>query len=305
MFLYIAIPILLWVAITMYANLASLFFLLSGQVLQGAWMQNIVHTLNILFNNPFYTLAFLILTFAAIVIMSVVLSFSFVGIFGKLNRQVNGKKAEPTKYKWYFKKYYLKIAWTFIRTGSLLVLFFIASMVFLVPTIIISGFAYREGGSWIIVALVLSLLSIITLFLAHYYIKMYLVFWFPSMMLHKRSFKAARMIVNQNFWKILGIFILADVVFFLGIFLTMYSLADLSDNVDNITSYPMLLGGLACMIVGIVAYFSYVFHAYRFYVEKHRRNEIKKRMKKKRRKQREYDEYDDYDDDYDDYDEAD
>ena len=259
MFLYMAVMVSMFILIDYMYRFSVIISLVKSLKLG-----DIVSMLQVLIQPSIFTKVLLVII-VFIVVMSMILSVFFSGLFSKLLNAVYNKKSVKENFVKSIKKYYLKTLWTFIRSGLILILSILALLIAAVPAIIVSIAAYNSGGIYIFLATIIDVISAAILFLVFYFIKMYLVFWFPSMLNYKKSLKIARMVVNKNFWKIIYNFIATDVVIFFGITITIISLAE-RDKL--IISIPMTLIGSAVLIVSIVFFFSYVFTAFKYYVDK-------------------------------------
>ena len=260
MFIYMAVMISMFLVIDYFYRFSVLISLLIKSLKLG----DIVPMLQLFIQPTIFTKALLVIV-VFLLLISMILALFFSGLFSKLTNSLYNKKNLRENFFKSIKKYYLKTTWTFIRTGIILIMSILALLIASVPAIIVSIAAYNSGDIYIILAIVIDVISAFILLLVFYFIKMYLIFWFPSMLNYKKSFKIARMVVNKNFWKIIYNFIATDVILFFGITITIISLAE-RDKL--IISVPMIILGSVILVVTLVFFFSYVFTAFKFYVDK-------------------------------------
>ena len=260
MFIYMAVMISMFSVIDYFYRFSVLILLF----IKNLKLEVIVSMLQ-LFIQPIIFTKVLLAIAVFLVVLSMILALFFSGLFDKLINSLYNKKNVRENFFKSIKKYYLKTAWTFIRTGILLIISILALLIASVPAIIVSIAAYNSGDIYILLAAITDVISAFIIFLVFYFIKMYLIFWFPSMLNYKKSFKIARMVVNKNFWSIIYNFIATDVILFFGITITIIALAERD---KFIISVPMIILGSAILVVTIVFFFSYVFTAFKFYVDK-------------------------------------
>jgi hypothetical protein len=259
MFIYMAVMISLFILVDYIYRFSVIISLV-----KNLKMGDIVSMMQLLI-QPGIFIKVLVFIIVFIIVISMILAVFFSGLFSKLQNALYSKKKLRESFIKSLKKYYMKTVWTFMRTGLILILLIFALLIAAIPAIIVSIAAYNSGGIYILLATIIDVISALILFLVFYFVKMYLVFWFPSMLNYKKSLKIARMVVNKNFWKIIYNFIATDVVMIFGITITIISLAE-----RNIVflSVPLTIIGAVIIIVAIVFFFTYVFTAFKYYVDR-------------------------------------
>ncbi len=263
---------------------------------QGSFLNALVQLMNFII-EPSILIKFLLISLAIIIGVSLVFAFFFSGVFGKLVAYLNGdRKYENSQFITCLRKHFFRTFMTFMKTGCILFVFIIALILSAVPAIMITRFAQGNNElSWDIAMYAIDIITVLVLFLSFFYVSMYLAFWFPATIRYKKAIKAAKIIVNNFFSKLLLSFIIADLFFGLGLYLTIFSLAQKADTWYGL---PGAIIGLLVLDLVIVIFFSYIFTAFYIYVDKYKGVKTSAVSKYSDDDDEDYDE--DYDDDYDD-----
>jgi hypothetical protein len=264
---------------------------------QGTLLDSLVQVMNIII-DPKVLLPFLLGALGFVTAASLVFGFFFSGVFGKLVAYLNGdRNYENSKFSTCLRKHFIRTFMTFWKTGCIMFIFLFALILSAVPAIMITRVASSTSDfSWNIAMYTIDIITIIVLFLAFFHVSMYLTFWFPATIRYKKAIKAAKIIVNNFFGKLLVSFIIADIFLALGLYVTVFSLAKKADAWYGI---PGAIFGLIILDFLIVIFFSYIFTAFYIYVDEYKGVKTSAVSK--------YEDEDDYDDDYDedDYDDDD
>lgn len=212
-------------------------------------------------------------------LMSVLGSVIFSGYFNVLNNIVTGK-TQKSPFKEGIRQFFNRIfTMNFIFSVLSLVLFLIL-IAAMVPALVITNAITSKGKEMIPAVLFVDTVTGLVFVFAVLFFRVYMFYWFPAVINGvKKPFKTAKEIVNRNFWRIAGIFLLFD-----GVFLSVQWFLTRHD--DNLFFVLLKWIFLTCFFA---LFSTYVFVSYR----KYSRNNFKNistgtiRRKKKGKKKNE------------------
>jgi len=208
-----------------------------------------------------YMLDIKVVIIAAVVLLLVLLSIAVIsgalisGYFFKLNNAVNkkaGKKGELSHGRQYFNKITL-MNFVLLATGLIILIIIVVASV---PALVITRASAGKGRDMLPAVLFVDVLTGVVLFFGLMFYRIYTFFWYPAAMNNeKRPFRQSKRIANNNFWRIVSVFVVFDIVYIIS----QIFFVKLDDNII------LLLAKWAFSSVFYAVYTTYIFAAYRKY----------------------------------------
>ncbi len=148
----------------------------------------------------------------AVVAASLVLGLIFSGCFNILFNAVQGnEKKAGSEFIQGVKKFFLRMISLNLWTLCAAFIFVIYALIAIVPAAIVVDNSI-SGTMNPLAGIVLSLITAAVLFFSYTFFRQYIVFWYPSAMVHdKNHFKLAKKISDRNFWHLLSRFVAFDI----------------------------------------------------------------------------------------------
>ncbi|AEY64669.1 hypothetical protein [Clostridium sp. BNL1100] len=161
----------------------------------------------------------------AVVAASLILGLIFSGCFNILYNAVEGKeKKAGSEFVQGVKKYFLRMISLNLWTICAFVIFIVYALISIIPAAIVVDNSI-SGSMNPLAGIVLSIITAAVLFFSYTFFRQYIVFWYPSAMVHdKNHFKLAKKISDRNFWPLLSKFVAFDIT--LVLFDILYIIAN-------------------------------------------------------------------------------
>ncbi len=149
----------------------------------------------------------------AVVAASLVLGLIFSGCFNILFNAVQGnEKKAGSEFIQGVKKFFLRMISLNLWTLCAAFIFVIYALIAIVPAAIVVDNSI-SGTMNPLAGIFLSLITAAVLFFSYTFFRQYIVFWYPSAIVHdKNHFKLAKKISDRNFWPLLSRFVAFDII---------------------------------------------------------------------------------------------
>lgn len=172
---------------------------------------SLVALLQLLFEPEILTKGLLI--FGALVLgVSLFVGLVFSGFFNTISSCVEKGVRTKGSFSSGIRKYFAKmfVAMLIVLIGGVLILTIL--MVASVPAIVVTKAATGKA-SFIIVAVLLDLITVVAVFFGINFYKIYVVFWFPAIFSGKKSFWLGKQTADSHFWGVLIRLLVLDMIF--------------------------------------------------------------------------------------------
>lgn len=184
-----------------------------GEINSGNIISNIIYLLQFLL-KPELQFKVAVTLIGAILLLSLVSGLLLSVYLNAVNNSLNDTRRFKNEFIFAIKKYFFKLFYMSVIITLIFIAFIIVTLISVIPALSITSVVTMGRNDIIIPMIFINLLTVYAVFFAFMFIRAYSFYWFPASINYNiNPFKIAKRVVNDNFWEIVGKFIVFDIIF--------------------------------------------------------------------------------------------